>query len=37
MDAFTTWYNHEQLQHSTIGMVSPINYEDAAVTNREAA
>ncbi|UGT90364.1 integrase core domain-containing protein [Mycobacterium ostraviense] len=30
------FYNHVR-RHSTIGMVSPINYENAAATNREAA
>ena len=30
------FYNHVR-RHSTIGMVSPINYEKAAATNREAA
>ena len=30
------FYNHVR-RHSTIGMVSPINYENAAATDREAA
>jgi len=30
------FYNHFR-RHSTIGMVSPINYENAAATDREAA
>ncbi|MGB0970449.1 MAG: IS3 family transposase [Mycobacterium sp.] len=30
------FYNHQR-RHSTIGMVSPINYENAAATDRKAA
>ena len=30
------FYNHDR-RHSTIGMVSPVNYENTAAPDREAA
>jgi transposase InsO family protein len=30
------FYNHDR-RHSTIGMISPINYENTAATDQEAA
>jgi putative transposase len=36
LDSCYGFYNHDR-RHSTIGLVSPINYENTAAPTREAA